>query len=310
MEELQNQTTQKRDDSKSERSEQKDNPEHVLAFRQVALNHSLSDKRDKTSSDVPIQKKGSDESLIEADEPNSVSQNIEVTNIRIIYEDENGRRQVTFYNPNMKIEGPEFLKNTILNLHKIYATVDGKTVIDALMDTKEGILFDIKEASYLLGVQYDFNKNILSYDDNPWKPTVGGGAYDGMVGLGHELYHTYQDLFNKYPSDSTKEKRLEEGAVEFGNYLRSVYDLGEMRNRYLSHGIIYWDFSEERFNPEMEKISNFGYNYITEDYEGTAKGVDRENIPRPDMPAVGQELNYQKSFGNSDKKTAFNKKLN
>ncbi len=224
-----------------------------------------------------------------------------------IYYKEDGKTTKIKYDPNMQIQGSKFLQNTIINLHKIYATDKGEIIINKLL--RNNVVINIHEAWGVLDTDYDFNENKLEYDDNPWITGFGGGDYNDLVGLSHELYHSYQDSQNLYPNkDNIKD--LERGAVEFANYIRSVYGMDDMRTSYKTYGLKF-NPDEKTYNPKMEKILDFGYKqkWLIKP-QSIPIGVDRNNISNKVNGIPGdQNLHYKKTYKTTNEKFEVDKIL-
>ncbi|MBA4320541.1 MAG: hypothetical protein C0412_19255, partial [Flavobacterium sp.] len=141
------------------------------------------------------------------------------------------------------------------------------------------------------------------------------GAYNSLVGLTHELRHGYQDAQGAYPTSFQREGELEKDAVNFTNYMRSVYDMGPMRTTYNKYGL---RFSEDEsiYNPYGEKIQGFRIqqnwlNGVTPSYLNTTNSnVDntRVSIFLPGVRA-GQEMIYRKVYNVSGEIINVNKPL-
>ncbi len=203
-----------------------------------------------------------------------------------------------------------FVLNSQRNLLKIEQTEIGKAVIERLQ--KSTTTYTITEAWFLKTSNYDPNTGKIKYDDNPWMPRLDGGAINGLITLSHELYHAYSD--DVIPGGVTKISRqdAEIMAVQFQNYITSVYGLGNMRTGYSGLPI---DFpsDESAYNPQNEKIKNFSIspNHI--------KNIWKTNDGNTGVNKVIQQpisftISFEKSFDQngkeikqSVKKTSVNK---
>ncbi len=191
------------------------------------------------------------------------------------------------YFPDMPIDGNEFVRNTIENLHKIYATDKGKKVIDFILNHKNyGVGIERYPVTYWKDadfIQYNFYNNTLYYDSisllywftEEWLEFwfLGNGSFTPLSNLAHELYHAYQHACGNFPRDRGSIVFLETGAVKFTNYIRSVYDLGWLRTGYSREMYrerninIDFEDEEEVYNPKIEKITDFNYVYKSKDYQ-------------------------------------------
>lgn len=226
--------------------------------------------------------------------------------IWIYYEDENGDSQKVEYNPNMKIEGSDFLRNTISNLHKIYATEDGKTMLDEIIGAPS-FEVDIHEALFTITSEYDFDKNRLQYDDDA-STIAEDGVINGMIALGHELDHSYEDLKGSYPFNFEEEKNIEKSAVYFGNYLRSVYGSNQLRTSYSKYSLDFSDDSDT-YNSKGEKIINYKHTTNWLGKQDKSSGMDRNNAGNAQPIHVNQSIQYKKVFLSTKKIVNVNKDL-
>lgn len=222
----------------------------------------------------------------------------------IYYKDEDGKRQKILYTPGMKYEGNnEFVANSVNNLHKIYATDKGKEVLDLL--TSPDQLVKVKEAGSKWGTNYNFNTNTLKYDDNAKDGSVGGGTYNALVGLTHELKHAHQDAQGWNPVSRKVESNMEKDAVNFTNYMRSVYGMEKMRTRYTSYGLSF-SGNENAYNPSGEKVQGFQVqqNWLNGERPGVSytgnPNADNTRIPLY-YPGVktGQNMIYKKTYNST-----------
>ena len=147
-----------------------------------------------------------------------------VANNPLKYIDDNGEK--------IRLAGTrEVRKQTRKDLAKIMATSIGRQIIKRLRRSKStyviGNASSVKTSRYK-NKWYSINPNIQYYQNDV---NVEGANTPGFVGLGHELYHAYQDDTEGIKGKNAQ--KLEYGAVKFGNYLREIYNTGQLRSTYL-----------------------------------------------------------------------------
>lgn len=190
--------------------------------------------------------------------------------------------------------GDKFKQNTQQYLLKIAETDKGKIIIDRLKSSTTN--YTINEVFFATNSQYDSDNDVLSYDDDPWRSKLDGGALTGMIILAHEIYHAYQDDTGVRPFlDRTT---AETQASEFQNYVTSVFGLGAMRTSYTGIGTDIFSEDEKDYNPKNEKITNINIKKnpsqptSTGDRNDGNTGVKKYPIFQP----TGSTVTYEKSY--------------
>jgi hypothetical protein len=147
----------------------------------------------------------------------------------------------------------------LTNLAMIAATSQGRERINRLISSPE--IYTTKSVFWTRSSKYDGlgqegPSRTVYFVGSSWMFSIDGGAASSMYVMGHELDHAYQHCVTDYCPIGT-DKNRERSAVNFGNYLASVYGDGDkMRTRYFGMGL---DFSnnEKVYNPNNEKVNDF-----------------------------------------------------
>lgn len=159
----------------------------------------------------------------------------------------------------LRIQGDKkFIAQTNENIEKIRATDLGAELLAQLESSKK--TYNITEAMNKFGAEFEPTRGggDVDYDPTPWRDELEGGAYNGLIGLSHELNHAYDyDVGNiKVNKDGTMDKSqkviAETNALKFQNYITKSYDLGKTRNSY-------GDIRNIGSYGGVEKITNFKY---------------------------------------------------
>jgi hypothetical protein len=215
-----------------------------------------------------------------------------------------GKKENVKYTQGMSYNGDnKFIKNTIENLHKINATDQGNEMLSELTKS-DGFSVTINEGKSLESNTYDFKHNQLSYDDEA-SGHLEKGVVTPLSTLSHELKHSLQDKFGGYPTDRANIMALETGAVKFANYIRSVYNLGDMRESYTSLRNSFklrFSNNERMHNPTNEKIKGFfiKQNWLTPPSYRDIGNLGADNIRlRVNVQGIKgtTEIKYEKTYG-------------
>ena len=196
-----------------------------------------------------------------------------VANNPLKYIDDNGEK--------IRLAGSrEVRKQTRKDLAKIMATNIGRQIIKRLRVSKStyviGNASSVKKTRYK-NKWYSINPSINYYQGDA---KVEGANTPGFVGLGHELYHAYQD--ETVGISGKNVQNLEYGAVKFGNYLRETYSTGQLRSTYLGKELFSKGESlsfptngnkidQNSFNTSSEWNNGLGYFERTSSEEGVVK---------------------------------------
>mgnify|MGYP000689928990 CR=1 FL=1 len=123
----------------------------------------------------------------------------------------------------------------------------------------------------------------IYYPTSTWWPRLNGGSISASRILGHEINHAYdhdkgRNVYNR--------KDREVSAVNFGNYLRSVYDDKPMRTSYSGLSVRF-SSNEKSYNRKDEKVSNFeelgktsfdGNTFMSFSYKKSENGKDSKTF--------------------------------
>ncbi len=140
------------------------------------------------------------------------------------------------------------------NIAQIAATNLGNQVLNNLIGANETYTLN---ATFLSSMSsYDPNNRYINYVADPWFLEIpfDGGTLNSMVAIGHESFHAF-DHSNSYYNEKNAAYHIdviEPRAVSFGNYLRNIYSLFPLREKY---GSVQGDFNQ--FVGDEEHISNF-----------------------------------------------------
>ena len=137
------------------------------------------------------------------------------------------------------------------NIAKIAATSFGSQVLSHLIGKSD--VYTLKSTFWTTSSKYNPENLDIKYVADPWRTEVGGGAFNSMIAMGHEMFHAYDHsnyLFKSSNSGYAK-NIAEPRAVSFENYLRNSFSLSPTRDGY---GIIKGNFHQF---PSNEKISDF-----------------------------------------------------
>ena len=137
------------------------------------------------------------------------------------------------------------------NIAKIAATNFGSQVLTHLIGKNE--TYTLNSKFWTSSSSYDPNNGNINYVGTPWYKQVGG-VLNSMTAMGHETFHAFDHSNNLFNSANAKYSKgiAEPRGVSFENYLREVYSLSPLREKY---GSIQGNFNQ--FTGNGEKISNF-----------------------------------------------------
>lgn len=204
--------------------------------------------------------------------------------------------------------------DALTKLAKIAATDRGAERLNRLRSSphkyKMSSVFLTSNARYD-GLGATGEARTVHYPSSSWRISVEGGASGSVYSTGHELQHAYDhdqgiSVYNR--------KENEYSAVNFGNYLRSVYGEEDMRTTYSGLGL---KFSNDpsTYNMENEKITDFkqafehsvdGNTFLGFNYNKSKNGKSSKEYIISVREKDGS-FNYQKYNNEKEYKEAYNR---
>lgn len=148
-------------------------------------------------------------------------------------------------------------RSALNNIAKIAATSIGYDKLNSLVSSFTN--YNFNRVLLLTKMGYLAGEKEIRYVNHTLFLRIDGGSPSPFVLLGHEIAHAYSDNINAfYPYTSIGRLNAERTAVGFENYLRTVYGIGPLRNRYSNIvGGQKESFNTPRLHNKGERITNF-----------------------------------------------------
>jgi RHS repeat-associated protein len=147
-------------------------------------------------------------------------------------------------------------KDALTKLAQIAATNKGQQKLDRLVNSK--LSYTMRSVFWTRNSGYDDKgtegrARTIYYPSSVWMFDVDGGHPGSTYILGHELNHAYDHDLGRNMNNI---KDRESGAVNMGNYLRSVYGEDDMRTKYWGLGLKFSD-DPKSYNRKGEGVKDF-----------------------------------------------------
>lgn len=149
-----------------------------------------------------------------------------------------------------KIRLADNYMGAMVNIAQIAATNSGNQVLSQLI--KSGDTYTMNSVFWSTNSEYDVSNRKINYVGSPLINTVGGGAWNSMLAMGHETFHAFDHdnhLFNAETAPYSRDI-AEPRAVSFANDLARAYSLISRE----TYGSLEGDFHQFSGG---DKISNF-----------------------------------------------------
>jgi hypothetical protein len=220
----------------------------------------------------------------------------------IKYVDDDGRSIKIF--PKGNINAKSFIE--------VAATQKGGEKLKAIINSSSP--FKIEKATSWGESSYDSKRLTIRYKESNslYLNFNDTWSKSGATIFGHEMSHAYDhltgQLFSNYGGKQFLNfNKTERNAGDFGNYIRSVYNMTFYRDEYRQKGqtILTYNTSESYINPNNEKITGMkllgGSQLELLGYSGaTMMTVPSYSLNKNQMVGVS----YEQSFTNGDEETA------
>lgn len=149
-----------------------------------------------------------------------------------------------------KIRLADNYTGAMVNIAQIAATNLGNQVLSQLISS--GDTYTMNSVFWSTSSKYDVGNREINYVGSPSINTVGGGAWNSMLAMGHETFHAFDHdnhLFNAETAPYSRDV-AEPRAVSFANDLARAYSLTSRE----TYGSLEGDFHQFSGG---DKISNF-----------------------------------------------------
>jgi RHS repeat-associated protein len=157
-----------------------------------------------------------------------------------------------------KVKLADNYEGAMTNIAQIAATSLGNKVLDHLIDAQD--TYTLNSTFWSLNSSYDPSNRNVNYVANPWDKKIEGGTLNSMTAMGHELFHAFDHSNNMFNTENAGYSKdiMEPRAVSFANYLRQVYSMSPLRERY--SGIEGGNFNQFVGGDKISNFNSLGHN--------------------------------------------------